>query len=820
MSLLGQVVDRGRRPSAWACAVTSCVVLASCVDPDTPVPAPVRADASGWQDVDASVDTAVPADGVDLADGASPACNPLACLDDNPCTIDGCNDQGCWHTLSADGSACGIGSCSGTTWLAAATCQKGVCTPGTTTKSCDDLNPCTQDQCTASGCVHSANDGVTCTSGGCAGLSWQGLGVCQLGQCSVPPVQSCDDQNPCTLDGCAAQSGCTHLASSAPCDDGDPCTVGDICMAKVCAAGVAMACDDNNPCTSDACIAGQCSHLPQDLGCSDGNACTQQDLCLGGVCTGAAVDCDDAIACSIDSCDPKKGCVHVTSDKLCDDGNACTTDSCVIPGGCTFDIQSSKTCNPAQCSGDKAIGAGTCNQGICVYPSPVACVDDNACTTDSCVGGACVYTNNTVPCEDGNPCTLGDACLGGSCKAEGKADCNDNNPCTTDSCLDSSCVHVATGEAMACDDGQACTLGDVCTKGVCAGKAAGISETLLGGQADAHWAAALPAGNGWVAGGETANTAGGDNDGWLVKLDAKGQPLWQQHYGNADEQRGFALAPLGSGWLLAGYNVSQGALNADAWAVGTDANGNALWQKSYGGAQFDAIYGAASTADGGAALAGFTFSYGAGLSDAWLLRIDSKGKLLWTRTYGGKGEDGAYAVATLTDGFVICGESSPVGPHQAWLARSDASGNLLWQLPFGSGGNADLAAVLATADGFVAVGSANGAAGKQGLLLRADAKGQLLGAQVYGGGGSELFAVTQTPNGLAAAGSSDSGSSGWLVRTDALGQLSSQYVAAPAAPAVVRSVNVVGTDLVLIGSRGNTGPVAAGWWLHLPGVCP
>ncbi|NUN12743.1 MAG: hypothetical protein HUU55_03820 [Myxococcales bacterium] len=66
---------------------------------------------------------------------------------------------------------------------------------------------------------------------------------------------------------------------------------------------------------------------------------------------------------------------------------------------------------------------------------PVNCNDNNFCTNDSCAPGVgCKHTQNTSACDDANPCTQGDVCLGGKCKSGTPTNCDDGNPCTADSC--------------------------------------------------------------------------------------------------------------------------------------------------------------------------------------------------------------------------------------------------------------------------------------------------------------------------------------------------------------------------------------------------
>jgi hypothetical protein len=144
-----------------------------------------------------------------------------------------------------------------------------------------------------------------------------------LALCIVDNVQgvkecaSCDDGEPCSIDGCgatpcsAAGSSCTRASrpGGTPCDDGMACTVNDTCgtpqLPALC-GGQPVICDDGNPCTDDACdgATGQCVFTPNSAPCTDGSLCTVGDTCSGGTCVpGPALDCD---ACEV--CRPLIGC--------------------------------------------------------------------------------------------------------------------------------------------------------------------------------------------------------------------------------------------------------------------------------------------------------------------------------------------------------------------------------------------------------------------------------------------------------------------------------------------------------------------------------
>jgi len=206
-------------------------------------------------------------------------------------------------------------------------------------------------------------------------------------------------------------------------------------------------CDDNNTCTLDLCDQAAakigCVHKKLDgQACdADGSACTEADACDSGICVpGKPKSCDDGNGCTVDACQPATGCTNTDDDgKGCEaDGNPCTVgDSCV--------------------------------QGACKTGKPLACDSGDVCTVGKCDpnNGKCVFADTDKLCNDGDPCTLKDACDEGFCKGK-LNDCDDGTPCTIDSCAKpGGCAHKPT--SVVCDDGDACTSGDFCKAGKCTG---------------------------------------------------------------------------------------------------------------------------------------------------------------------------------------------------------------------------------------------------------------------------------------------------------------------------------------------------------------
>jgi len=192
-----------------------------------------------------------------------------------------------------------------------------------------------------------------------------------------------------------------------------------------------------------------------------------------------------------------------------------------------------------------------------------------------------------------------------------------------------------------------------------------------------------------LAGG--AEPSGADNrDFWLVKVDSSGNHEWNQTYGGgADEDAWSMIQTSDGGYALAGFTHSFGAGNRDFYLVKTDSYGNMEWNKTYGRANYDAAYaGVIQRNDGGYALAGVAYSFGAGTWDFWLVKVDSSGNHEWNQTYGGANDDFAYsAIGTSDGGYALTGYTMSFGGGgtNLWLVKTDSSGNMQWNITYVGG---------------------------------------------------------------------------------------------------------------------------------------
>jgi hypothetical protein len=158
---------------------------------------------------------------------------------------------------------------------------------------------------------------------------------------------------------------------------------------------------------------------------------------------------------------------------------------------------------------------------------------------------------------------------------------------------------------------------------------------------------------------------------------------WDKTFGGSGNDAGYAVIQANDGgFVIAGSTTSYGAGGTDAWLIKTDSNGNKLWDKTFGGAGNDVARSVARTFDGGYILGGYTNSYGAGNYDFWLIKTDSNGSKIWDKTFGGSGDDERESVTQATDGgYVIVGYSYSLGSEgicTTWLIKTDSGGNKLW----------------------------------------------------------------------------------------------------------------------------------------------
>ncbi|WGS64977.1 fibronectin type III domain-containing protein [Marinitoga aeolica] len=201
----------------------------------------------------------------------------------------------------------------------------------------------------------------------------------------------------------------------------------------------------------------------------------------------------------------------------------------------------------------------------------------------------------------------------------------------------------------------------------------------------------------------------GNFDYWIIKTDSEGNLLWQKTFGGNGEDIAFSILETNNdNFIIAGTSASNNGKfsnnhgDFDYWIIKTNNEGNLLWQKNFGGSDWDIAYSMQKTNDNCFIIVGYTKSndndilFNHGNFDYWIVKIDSYGNLLWQKTFGGSNDDYAQSIEKTSDGgFIIVGytnsNDSDVtdnhGDYDYWVIKIDNNGNLLWQKTFGGSKN-------------------------------------------------------------------------------------------------------------------------------------
>ncbi len=254
--------------------------------------------------------------------------------------------------------------------------------------------------------------------------------------------------------------------------------------------------------------------------------------------------------------------------------------------------------------------------------------------------------------------------------------------------------------------------------------------------------------------------------------------------GGSGDELGYSIVQTIDGnYAIAGLTYSFGLGLGDVYIVKLNHAGNVMWTKTIGGTNDDYSASITQTSKGEFVFAAATTSFGTGGWDVYIVTIDSNGNLLWTKTVGGVNWEGARSVVqTLDGGYALGGATNSfgIGGWDAYVVKLDSNGNLQWTRAIGGSGNDYGPCITHTTDGEIVVaGSSNsfGAGSDDVYLIKLDINGNLLWTRTVGGTGNEFaVSIVQTHDkGFVAAGYTNSYGQGgydvYVIKLDSLGNL-------------------------------------------------
>lgn len=207
------------------------------------------------------------------------------------------------------------------------------------------------------------------------------------------------------------------------------------------------------------------------------------------------------------------------------------------------------------------------------------------------------------------------------------------------------------------------TANDVCLLKVTDAGAVDWYKTYGGNNNEYGRAVAATSDGGYIVTGGAYSFGAGGRDVYLFKVDSSGDIEWEETYGGGADDYGLSVRQiLDGGYIVGGQTASSGAGGVDAYLIRVTATGATAWEASYGGNLDDYGLSVRQTPDGSYLLAGETYSFGLGETDAYLISVDASGNLEWTMTFGGASFDGAASLDLTADGgCVLVGYTSSFG---------------------------------------------------------------------------------------------------------------------------------------------------------------
>ena len=251
---------------------------------------------------------------------------------------------------------------------------------------------------------------------------------------------------------------------------------------------------------------------------------------------------------------------------------------------------------------------------------------------------------------------------------------------------------------------------------------------------------------------------------------------WNKTYGGAGIDRACALVQtVDGGYALAGTKIDHP--ECDVYLVKTDACGNVEWEKTYGGQYTDDAFSMVQTDDGGYAIAGLSNSYLANPysgADFYLVKTDRLGNFQWSNTYG---EPRAYQVAmsvvqTSDDGYALVGLTDlGYGARVTYMVKTDSNGEILWTRTYPElyvGCYQWAGSLVQTDDGGYAIaGYISLFSGVRDFLFKTDSTGNIQWEREYEQGSSAESLIQTDDGGYALAGGKYYDA--YLMKTDAFG---------------------------------------------------
>jgi len=258
---------------------------------------------------------------------------------------------------------------------------------------------------------------------------------------------------------------------------------------------------------------------------------------------------------------------------------------------------------------------------------------------------------------------------------------------------------------------------------------------------------------GYVGAGYSDSFNPGSNvKAYVIRTDVDGTKIWENYYDDGFIGHGYSITETPDhGFLVVGDIQPTQLSDFNVYLLKINANGQKLWSKQFGGSGDDSGYRIIPTTfSSGYLIVGSTTSLGNGQRDVFLVKIDAQGDQVWAKAYGTAGDDDGKSVVEVSDGYLVTG--SAINPTsnstEAFLVKVDLNGNEIWRKYFNPTNSLDLAYdIVIASDGNLVLAGSNGDQ-SEGWLLKTDIDGnQIWTKTISGPFGAQVFDLLKTDNG-------------------------------------------------------------------------
>lgn len=188
--------------------------------------------------------------------------------------------------------------------------------------------------------------------------------------------------------------------------------------------------------------------------------------------------------------------------------------------------------------------------------------------------------------------------------------------------------------------------------------------------------------SGYVFLGNTTDTVSKISKLFLVKMDLQGTLLWSKTYEYTIDAFGIKVAAAANGEIvMMGYTFFDSIPYDDIFLIRTQSDGTILWSKSYGGNDIDEGNDMIIDAQGNIVIAGYTYSFGSALKSGYALKTDGNGVFLWSKTYSQNVSQEFNGISQTNDnGYILSGYTQvPPGINfDGYMIKTDSAGGINW----------------------------------------------------------------------------------------------------------------------------------------------